>query len=265
MIDGALNASFRTPALNANLGGFGGGGPSRPVSSDGVENESNVEGNNVTEALNVLNSRQGVGLIVKGYYSTLSDLQVAVPDPSAGDAYGVGTEDPYDIYIFDAVSHSWINNGNLKGDTGPQGPQGETGPQGSQGERGAAGPQGEPGPQGPAGATGPQGAIGPQGPQGPAGATEAGGVTYDPEETYEEGSVGAELSQQSQQISNLSALLSAVLPAEYSTTVTYAVGNVCMHNGLLMQATQLTSGTWNPAHWAQVRINNVAVLSYTEV
>lgn len=52
----------------------------------------------------------------------------------------------------------------LKGDTGPQGPQGDPGPQGPKGEQG---PQGETGPTGPQGETGPQGPQGPRGIQGP--------------------------------------------------------------------------------------------------
>lgn len=74
----------------------------------------------------------------------------------------------------------------LKGDTGPQGPQGDPGPQGPQGEQGPQGPQGEIGPEGPKGDTGDQGPQGPkgdqgeqgpEGPQGPAGAD--GTVSFD--------------------------------------------------------------------------------------
>ena len=81
-----------------------------------------------------------------------------------------------------------------KGDTGATGPQGETGPQGIQGETGPQGPQGV------QGETGPQG---PKGDKGDPGATEAGGVSYDASETYEAGTVGAELSDLSRQISDL--------------------------------------------------------------
>lgn len=66
----------------------------------------------------------GQGLQVLGYYETADALAAAVTAPEAGDAYGVGTAEPYDIYVWDAVSKSWINNGAI------QGPQGERGPQG---------------------------------------------------------------------------------------------------------------------------------------
>lgn len=108
----------------------------------------------------------GSGFVVKGYYSTEEALQAAVASPAAGDAYGVGMGEPYDIYIYDGVSKTWVNNGPLqgaKGDTGPQGPKGETGAQGEQGPRGLQGDKGETGPQGlqgPQGETGPKGADG---------------------------------------------------------------------------------------------------------
>lgn len=41
----------------------------------------------------------GEGFAVLGYYASLSALQAGVSNPSAGDAYGVGAGEPYDIYI----------------------------------------------------------------------------------------------------------------------------------------------------------------------
>lgn len=90
----------------------------------------------------------GAGFLVKGYYGSLSALKTSVQNPEAGDAYGVGSSEPYDIYIFDGVTRSWINNGKLqgaKGDTGEQGPKGDTGPQGPKGDTGPQGPKGEQG------------------------------------------------------------------------------------------------------------------------
>lgn len=99
----------------------------------------------------------GSGFKVLSYYASASALESAVPIPSAGDAYGVGTADPYDIYIWDAIHAQWVNNGPLqgaKGDTGPKGDTGATGPQGEKGETGAQGPKGDTGATGPAGADG---------------------------------------------------------------------------------------------------------------
>lgn len=110
----------------------------------------------------------GTGFTVKGYYGSVSALQASVENPEVGDAYGVGAAAPYDIYIYDGVTNTWVNNGPL---------QGAKGEKGDKGDPGAKGEPGETGPQGP---TGPQGETGPQGPTGPAGdngAPGANGVT----------------------------------------------------------------------------------------
>lgn len=151
----------------------------------------------------------GAGFVVKGYYATASALSAAVTSPAAGDAYGVGTGEPYDIYIYDGVGKKWVNNGPLqgaKGDTGPQGPKGD---QGDPGEKGATGATGATGPQGPkgdaftyadftaaqlaalTGPQGPKGDTGPTGPQGPTGATGATGETGPQGPQGEKGATGA--------------------------------------------------------------------------
>ena len=129
----------------------------------------------------------GAGFLVRGYYASASALEASVQEPMAGDAYGVGVSEPYDIYIFDGVTESWVNNGPLqgakgekgdKGDTGAQGPKGDPGADGAKGDPGEPGPKGEtgaPGEQGPKGETG---STGPQGPQGPAGKTPVKGTDY---------------------------------------------------------------------------------------
>ena len=129
----------------------------------------------------------GAGFLVRGYYASASALEASVQEPMAGDAYGVGVSEPYDIYIFDGVTESWVNNGPLqgakgekgdKGDTGAQGPKGDPGADGAKGDPGERGPKGEtgaPGEQGPKGETG---STGPQGPQGPAGKTPVKGTDY---------------------------------------------------------------------------------------
>ncbi len=82
----------------------------------------------------------GSGFKVLGYYGTKAALDAAQKaTAAAGDAYGVGTVEPYDIYIFDGITGEFINNGPLqgaKGDTGPEGPQGPKGDKGDKGEPG---------------------------------------------------------------------------------------------------------------------------------
>lgn len=54
------------------------------------------------------------GLIILGYFDTLEDLRESLTVlPKAGDAYGIGTSAPYDIYIYDGYHGVWINNGPL--------------------------------------------------------------------------------------------------------------------------------------------------------
>ena len=81
----------------------------------------------------------GRGFKVLGYYATESALSAAVTNPAAGDAYGVGTADPYDIYIWDGVNRKWVNNGILQGAKGEPGIQGEQGVPGIQGPAGKDG------------------------------------------------------------------------------------------------------------------------------
>lgn len=111
----------------------------------------------------------GSGFKVLGYYDTKAELDAAQKaTAAAGDAYGVGTAAPYDIYIFDGITGEFVNNGPLhgaKGDTGPEGPQG---------------PKGDPGDPGDPGETGPQGPAGADGAKGADGAAGKDGVTFTP-------------------------------------------------------------------------------------
>ena len=66
----------------------------------------------------------GSGFTVLGYFANVSLLQTNVTNPSAGDAYGVGENEPYDIYIWDGKNSQWVNNGPLQG---AKGDKGETG------------------------------------------------------------------------------------------------------------------------------------------
>lgn len=111
----------------------------------------------------------GSGFVVKGYYGTVSALQTSVKNPAVGDAYGVGASEPYDIYIYDGVTRTWINNGPLQGAKGDPGPKGDKGEPGEQGPKGDTGPIGKTGPQGERGIQGQKGDPGKDGATGPAG------------------------------------------------------------------------------------------------
>lgn len=62
---------------------------------------------------------------ILGYYESLEALTAAVEKPGRGDVYGVGTEAPYLIYVYDGLNDCWVNNGSI------QGPKGETGEKGA--------------------------------------------------------------------------------------------------------------------------------------
>ena len=170
----------------------------------------------------------GSGFKVLGYYDTKAALDAAQKaTAAAGDAYGVGTAEPYDIYIFDGVTGEFINNGPLqgaKGETGERGPQGIQGPKGDPGKDGAngrdgvtftpsmsddgdlswtndggkanpqtvnlKGPKGDTGARGPAGADGAKGDTGPEGPRGPQGEQGPQGKTGPQGETGPQGLTG---------------------------------------------------------------------------
>ena len=108
----------------------------------------------------------------------------ALPDPTTytgdyGDAYAIGTEAPYNLYIFTRPNGThpnpyWFNIGKFpmpgpKGDKGDKGDTGATGATGAKGDTGAQGPQGATGATGPKGATGPIGPKGDKGDIGPVG------------------------------------------------------------------------------------------------
>ena len=60
----------------------------------------------------------GTGLTIKGFYATVEELP---ENATIGDAYGVGEESPYDIYIYSA-SKGWVNSGSLQPDVNDQAP-----------------------------------------------------------------------------------------------------------------------------------------------
>lgn len=135
-------------------------GPRGPQGEQGIQGETGPAGPK---------GETGSGFKVLGYYGTKAALDAEQKaTAAAGDAYGVGTAEPYDICIFDGITGEFVNNGPLqgaKGDTGPEGPQG---PKGDPGETG---------PQGPAGADGAKGADGAPGKDGTNGRD---GVTFTP-------------------------------------------------------------------------------------
>lgn len=55
----------------------------------------------------------GRNFTILGTYATLDALEAAVTDPDVGDAYGVGSSESYDVYVYDGVSEDWVNYGSV--------------------------------------------------------------------------------------------------------------------------------------------------------
>ena len=68
----------------------------------------------------------GKSFVIGGFYDTCAELTAAVADPAPGEAYGVGTTIPYDIYIWDEINLVWKNNGPIQGARGETGAAGAT-------------------------------------------------------------------------------------------------------------------------------------------
>lgn len=163
------------------MGSTGATGPQGPKGDTGATGPQGPKGETGPVGPAGPKGETGAGLRVLGYYTDLAALEAAVTAPAVGDAYGVGSAVPYDIYIYSPTG--WVNNGQLqgakgdKGDPGPAGPAGATGPQGETGATGPAGKDGADGAPGAKGDKGDKGDTGPQGPTGEAGPTGPTGAT----------------------------------------------------------------------------------------
>ena len=134
-------------------GNTGEQGPKGETGAQGPKGETGERGPKGETGAQGPKGDTGAGFLVKGYYATASVLEASVQNPMAGDAYGVGASEPYDIYIFDGVTESWINNGPLQGARGEKGDKGEPGEAGTPGRDGADGTDGQNGEPGQNGAT----------------------------------------------------------------------------------------------------------------
>ena len=126
-------------------GETGAQGPKGETGAQGPKGETGERGPKGDTGAQGPKGDTGAGFLVKGYYATASALGSSVQAPMAGDAYGVGTSEPYDIYIYDGVTNTWVNNGPLQGARGEKGDPGADGAPGRDGAQGPAGADGAPG------------------------------------------------------------------------------------------------------------------------
>ena len=95
-----------------------------------------------------------LGLDIKDIVQNYNDLPTAAEQ---GNIYAVGTEAPFELYVYN--DSSWVNLGQFP----KAGPKGDQGPKGQDGNPGPRGLTGEPGPRGYTGAQGIPGQAGPKG------------------------------------------------------------------------------------------------------
>lgn len=107
-----------------------------PRGADGAPGKDGADGAPGAAGAPGKDGADGADFRILGYYDTLSALTSAVTAPTAGDAYGVGTSEPYEIYIFDGVSGTWKNNGTIQGPAGKDGTNGTNGTDGADGTDG---------------------------------------------------------------------------------------------------------------------------------
>jgi hypothetical protein len=65
----------------------------------------------------------GRNFSILGFFPTLEALQAGITSPAAGDAYGIGTTAPYDVYMY--IDNDWSNLGDLSGEQGAPGADGK--------------------------------------------------------------------------------------------------------------------------------------------
>lgn len=106
-------------------GDTGATGPQGPKGDKGATGPQGPQGDTGAQGPQGPKGDTGSGFKIIDYYDSLTALENAVKNPNAGDAYGVGTAEPYDVYIYGETS-GWVNNGPLQGAKGDQGPAGYT-------------------------------------------------------------------------------------------------------------------------------------------
>lgn len=98
-------------------------GPTGPQGATGAQGPQGIQG---IQGPKGEKGDDGTSFVIVATVASVVDLPTSAPE---GEAYFVGTVAPRDVYTFDALTHSWVNQGKLqgpKGDTGEQGPQGAT-------------------------------------------------------------------------------------------------------------------------------------------
>lgn len=130
--DAFTYSDFTTEQLAALKGEKGDKGDTGGTGAQGPQGEKGEKGDTGPQGEKGDKGDPGSNFKILGYFATVDALFSAVTAPNVGDAYGVGSSDPYDIYIYDAVN-GWVNNGPLQGAKGEKGDKGDKGDTGVSG------------------------------------------------------------------------------------------------------------------------------------
>ena len=102
--------AFAFKNLKGQKGDKGDKGDTGDIGPQGEPGKDGTNGTNGKDGTN------GKNLTILGYKDSLEQLQTDVPNPAQGDAYGVGTAEPYELYIYDTTK-GWVANGAIGGGT----------------------------------------------------------------------------------------------------------------------------------------------------
>ena len=72
-------------------------------------------------SLGTLEGPPGEGFTILGHYDDLTELEATITDPEAGDAYSIGTTEPYDVYVWNETDSAWDSIGSIQGPAGEDG------------------------------------------------------------------------------------------------------------------------------------------------
>jgi hypothetical protein len=144
-----------TAMLNGLTGPQGAQGPQGPQGATGATGATGPQG---ASGATGPQGAAGVAVNMKGSFPTMAAFTTAALVGNPGDAWIIVSDGS--LMVWNTLTISWDDAGDLQGPQGLQGPKGDTGAQGAQGIQGIQGVKGDTGatgPQGPAGTIAPYG------------------------------------------------------------------------------------------------------------
>lgn len=122
--DGVNNQWVNNGSIQGPQGPQGNTGPQGAKGETGAQGPQGKTGPQGPQGKTGPQGPAGKDFVIRGQFGSLEELAAAKPAPEAGDAYQIGTEPPFDVYIWDGDHQRWVKSGGIQG---PPGPQGETG------------------------------------------------------------------------------------------------------------------------------------------